>query len=1315
MFMPPRAATSPRGAVQRRAQYGYLFVLIFLLPLALLFVTVRPAAAVDACTTDTAGANDEPGQKDLTRLCIDDAGLPTTLAVKWQWDEIGWTGSNTGDACGLFDTDNDGNADYSLCTIVSGAPAAFEGQQLYRCDDSRPEKCMGAAPVAAASTCTAAVSGDFSSPADPFPSGSAHPYDTVGACTVALADMGDANNGVLPQLLDVCSYPSQQPNSDPSDCVVYRDNTGRLEVRKVLRPATNPGRFNLLIDSSIAASAVGDGGTTGERIVDAGRHTVSETTATNTNLGDYNTWITCRDANGSGSIVAAQANNSPLTLAVPDGSDIVCTIVNERQTGTIYVTKVVNWNGVPVDSNQTFTICVYGPSAPNGSCQTTDYDGGLLTWPAMETGYYAVVERDPGGAWSVEVDTSPVYVPCNGFVSATVTNTRKRGSLEVTKFVNWNGAAPNPAQTFPICITGPSYPAPNCQTADFDGGTLVWADLIPGIYTVTEPDPGSQWAVTLTGSPVKVPPDGAVAKASVANTLKRGSLTVTKVANWNGVTPDQDQAFDLCITGPSYPIGDCRPVGHLGGALSWLDLIPGPYTVGERDAGPLWTTEVQGSPATVVSGGDSATATVINSRKLGGLQVTKTVNWNGAAQDAGQFFHICIAGPSYPEGDCQTTGSSGGTLTWNNLIPGPYTVTENDPGGEWVVAVPPGPVTVPGDGGSVATGVTNTHKRGSLRVEKLVNWNGGTPDANQSFTICIAGPSHPNGNCQVIGAAGGPLTWHDLVPGDYRVTENALGGEWITTVAGSPAAVVGDGSTAEASVTNTRKRGSLTVTKVVEWNGVTPDQEQTFQICISGPSFPNGGCQLADYDGGALVWENLIPGAYRVSEEALGSEWVVTITGAEVTVPPDGSGVSASVVNQRKLGGLNVTKAVDWNGVTPDETQAFAVCIRGASFPAGDCKTADYDGATLTWLGLIPGEYAVYETSPGSEWAVTVDGGGVATVPTNGGTSDATITNTRKRGSLTVAKVVDWNGITPNERETFQVCITGPSFPGGDCKTVDYDGEALRWNDLIPGAYSVSERDPGSAWTVEITGSPAVVPSDGAGAKASVLNTRKLGSLRVTKTVNWNGEPSDSGQSFTICIVGPSYTNGDCKSVGAKGGVLTWNNLLPGTYGVAENNPGRAWDVEIKGSPATVPADGGQAAAAVTNTRLQRARITVTKMLTTTSTSDWAFVFRLSGEGPQTVSSLNPSVTWEDLEPNRTYLLSEDDPEAPWAEGAFTCTIGGSAAGEVREETNLAITLRPGDHAVCAKYNSKLGGESALDQQAEPGSSFELYLPSVRR
>ncbi len=188
---------------------------------------------------------------------------------------------------------------------------------------------MGATPGPSTSICTAGVQGTPAAPADPFPAGRDYPRDTVGACSVNLPDIGSGTA----QLIDVCSYPSQQPNSDPSDCVIYQHNTGRLEVRHVLSPSYNPGRFNLLIDGSVKASPVGDGGTTGEQIVPAGQHSVSVTTIPNTSLADYNTSVECRDANGTGSVVASQANNSPLSLMVPDGSDIVCTITDERQTG----------------------------------------------------------------------------------------------------------------------------------------------------------------------------------------------------------------------------------------------------------------------------------------------------------------------------------------------------------------------------------------------------------------------------------------------------------------------------------------------------------------------------------------------------------------------------------------------------------------------------------------------------------------------------------------------------------------------------------------------------------------------------------------------------------------------------------------------------------------------------------------------------------------------------------------------------------------------------------------------------------------------
>ena len=97
-----------------------------------------PVGADPDCQIDTAGANDEPGQKDLTQMCVDYAGLPDSIDMSWNWDETGWPGGNTGDACSLYDTDGDGLVNYALCVTVGGKPATEQDTRLYSCGDDKP-------------------------------------------------------------------------------------------------------------------------------------------------------------------------------------------------------------------------------------------------------------------------------------------------------------------------------------------------------------------------------------------------------------------------------------------------------------------------------------------------------------------------------------------------------------------------------------------------------------------------------------------------------------------------------------------------------------------------------------------------------------------------------------------------------------------------------------------------------------------------------------------------------------------------------------------------------------------------------------------------------------------------------------------------------------------------------------------------------------------------------------------------------------------------------------------------------------------------
>ena len=86
--------------------------------------------------------------------------------------------------------------------------------------------------------------------------------------------------------------PLTVPVTTGSDIVCVITNTretGKLEVQKDLNPSTDTGRFNLLIDGSspnAGSQNVGDGGTTGERTLNTGDHTVGESAVLGTDLAE---------------------------------------------------------------------------------------------------------------------------------------------------------------------------------------------------------------------------------------------------------------------------------------------------------------------------------------------------------------------------------------------------------------------------------------------------------------------------------------------------------------------------------------------------------------------------------------------------------------------------------------------------------------------------------------------------------------------------------------------------------------------------------------------------------------------------------------------------------------------------------------------------------------------------------------------------------------------------------------------------------------------------------------------------------------------
>jgi len=248
--------------------------------------------------------------------------------------------------------------------------------------------------------------------------------------------------------------------------------------------------------------------------------------------------------------------------------------------------------------------------------------------------------------------------------------------------------------------------------------------------------------------------------------------------------------------------------------------------------------------------------------------------------------------------EAQTTGSLPMTYTWSfkesgsndfqQLSETDNTLTINDVDQNKVGVYK---VKVSNSCGSSEKTATLSLCTGSLKIKKVVE---GPCEQGTVFKVNVIGPYGYQAS-HSFGCSGGEYTFTNLPVGEYTISETPPAG-WSVTGSGQKVQVNKD-ETAEAIITNTRDTGSLKVTKTVDWNGATPDNTKTFEICIRGPSYPNGNCKTAS--GEPLIWDNLLPGNYIVTETSPGAEWDVTITGSPATVVK-GSVTEVSVVNKYK-------------------------------------------------------------------------------------------------------------------------------------------------------------------------------------------------------------------------------------------------------------------------------------------------------------------------------------------------------------------------------------------------------------------------------
>ncbi len=342
-------------------------------------LSVQAAWALEDCVDDDDGANDEPGQEDLTRGCIEIASRDP-IHVTWNWDITGLSGNNSADGCALFDTDLNGLADYAICNSWRRTlpEQVVTYTVLYTCNDTRADRCAGGVetPIVYGSSCSI-VNGNAAFPYnDPFSSGDTYPYDTVAECYIALGDVDFPTYPV--NLLDVCSYPSLQPNSDPSDCVIRSETKGNLEIHKDVVPDDPASNWviNVTGPTSFAYTLNGDD-TTFNKVVTPGSYTITESAGANTRPGYASSW-SCTNSAVSPAVVITGLGTTISILNVTAGSVWDCFFTNEVKVDIMVIKtdKVESWPWVKrIGTPYKYTIEIKHADTTTG---VTAYDVSLV-------------------------------------------------------------------------------------------------------------------------------------------------------------------------------------------------------------------------------------------------------------------------------------------------------------------------------------------------------------------------------------------------------------------------------------------------------------------------------------------------------------------------------------------------------------------------------------------------------------------------------------------------------------------------------------------------------------------------------------------------------------------------------------------------------------------------------------------------------------------------------------------------------------------------------------------------------------------------
>ncbi|MBR3316431.1 MAG: hypothetical protein IKG21_01235, partial [Atopobiaceae bacterium] len=997
---------------------------------------------------------------------------------------------------------------------------------------------------------------------------------------------------------------------------------------------------------------------------------------------------------GETGTIAVGEQTAAFTNTKAEGGLIVSKTVESDISGDL--TKMF---GFTVTLNDTSVNGKYGDvTFTDGVAEFTLANNQSKSITGLAEGISYRVTEAADGQFVTEYTGEVGTIAKNETKTASFTNTRKTGELEVSKTLVSDAAADKDKNfTFAVRLDQPlsgTYGditfTEGEATVSLKGGASAKATGLPvGItYTITE--------TAIAG----LTPSATVASGTIfetksletfTNTRETGDLTVSKRVV-SEAAADRDKVFaftvELSDKTISKKYGDMTfangvaTVELKGGESKTATGLPTGVTYKVTEAADDgFDTEATGADGTIST--TASTAAFANTRKTGGLSVSKTVSSSTARDHSKKFrFTVTLSDTSIGGDEGKAYGdmtfkrgvatfelADGETATATGLPTGVgYSVVEKAADG-FVT-------TKTGDTGSITTtpataAFANSRDEGGLEVTKTVE--GATAaESGQAFTFTVTlddeGVTGTYGDMTFESGvatfelrSGGTARATGLPKGvGYSVAEEPV--EGYATASQHATGTIGDEASV-AAFTNTRETGDLTVSKAVV-SDAAADKTRGFDFTIElsdktiageyGDMTFDAGVAHVTLKGGESKGATGLPTGvtYKVTE-AQATGFTTASEGAEGAISKNAS--EAKFTNTREVGDLTVSKAVV-SDAAADAERTFELTVRlsdetisgtfgGMTFTNGVATVTLKGDESATATGLPTG--VAYEVTEVTDAGFTAGStGATGTIATTAST--AAFTNTRKTGSLTVEKTVQSSTITDKTSKSFTFKITlhddtitntygGVSFVGGVATITLKDGESKTIDGLpIDVAYTVEELG-ATGFVVTKTGDTGTIAQ--AGSTASFTNTKDEGGLIVSKSVT-SPIAADKTKDFAFTVTlndttvngvygGMEFTNGVAEFTLKDGQTKTASGLAQGIgYTVAEAYDG-AFVTTYEHETGTIE-KGITRTAAFANTR-KTGELEVSKEVVSDAAADKTLGFAFTVElSDKTISGTFGDMAFED-------------------------------------------------------------------------------------